>query len=114
MRILLFAAALAAVACGPTTEAGGVPEYTYEVVHVYPHDRGAFTEGLFFLDGYLYEGTGEYGESSIRKVKLETGEVVQRCDNPDASIFGEGIVKWQEKLFELTYKSKLGFIYDFN
>ena len=113
MRILLFAAALAAVACGPTTEAGSVPEYTYQVVHVYPHDRSAFTEGLFYLDGFLYEGTGEWGESSIRKVKLETGEVLQRCEIP-AAYFGEGIVKWKDRLIELTYKSKVGFIYDFN
>lgn len=116
MRFVLLAAALAAVACGPTTttEAGGVPEYTYQVVHVYPHDRSAFTEGLFYLDGYLYEGTGMNGESSIRKVKLETGEVVQRCDNPDPSVFGEGIIKWKDRLYEMTYKNQLGFIYDFN
>ena len=114
MRVLLLAAALAAVACGPATEADGVPEYTYEVVHVYPHDRSAFTEGLFYYDGYLYEGTGDWGRSSIRKVKLETGEVVERCDNPDASIFGEGIVKWKDRLYQLTYKNLIGFIYDFN
>jgi len=116
MRFLLLAAALAAGACGPTTttQAGGVPEYTYEVVHVYPHDRSAFTEGLFYLDGYLYEGTGMNGESSIRKVELETGKVVQRCDNPDPSVFGEGIIKWKDRLYELTYKNQLAFIYDFN
>jgi glutaminyl-peptide cyclotransferase len=113
MRILLIAPVLAAVACGPTTEAGGIPEYTYEVVHVYPHDRSAFTEGLFYLDGYLYEGTGVEGASSIRKVKLETGEVVQRCDISSA-YFGEGIVKWKDRMLELTYKTGVGFIYDFN
>lgn len=113
MRVLLFAAALSAMACGPTTEAGGVPEYTYEVVHVYPHDRGAFTEGLFYHDGYLYEATGMPGESFIRKEKLETGEVLQQCDLPPA-YFGEGIVKWNEKLYQLTYKTGVGFIYDFN
>lgn len=113
MRVLLFAAAFAAVACGPATEAGGVPEYTYEVVHVYPHDRGAFTEGLFYQNGYLYEATGMPGESFIRKEKLETGEVLQQCDLPPA-YFGEGIVKWKDKLYQLTYKTLVGFIYDFN
>ena len=113
MRILILAAALAAAACGPTTEAGGVPEYTYQVVHTYPHDRGAFTEGLFYYDGFLYEGTGMNGESSIRKVKLETGEVVQKHDISDA-YFGEGIIRWKDRLIEMTYKTEVGFIYDFN
>jgi glutamine cyclotransferase len=115
MRILLLWAALTAVACGPsaTTEAGGVPEYTYQVVHVYPHDRSAFTEGLFYYNGFLYEGTGMEGESSVRKVKLETGEVLQRCDIPP-EYFGEGIVKWRDRLLEMTYKAKVGFIYNFD
>jgi glutamine cyclotransferase len=114
MRALILAAALAAIACGPTTQAGSdVPEYTYQVVHTYPHDRGAFTEGLFYQDGYLYEGTGMDGDSSIRKVKLETGEVLQRCNIPEA-YFGEGIIRWQDRLYELTYKAAVGFIYDFN
>jgi glutaminyl-peptide cyclotransferase len=113
MRILIFAAALAAVACGPTTEAVGVPEYTYQVVHTYPHDRSAFTEGLFYYEGFLYEGTGMNGESSIRKVKLETGEVLQKRDLSEA-YFGEGIIKWKDRLIEMTYKTEVGFIYDFN
>ena len=112
MRILVFAAALAAAACGPTTEAGGIPQYTYEVVHTYPHDRSAFTEGLFYYDGFLYEGTGLNGESSIRKVRLETGEVVQEHDLSDA-YFGEGIINWKDRLIEMTYTTEVGFIYDF-
>lgn len=91
-----------------------VPVYGYTVVNAYPHDRDAFTEGLFYLDGFLYEGTGlEEGRSSIRKVKLETGEVVQRHDI-DRNLFGEGIVTWGSELFELTYQSGLGFVYDRN
>jgi len=113
MRILILAAALAAAACGPTTEAVGIPEYTYEVVHTYPHDRGAFTEGLFYDNGFLYEGTGMNGESSLRKVKLETGEVVQKHDI-SAAYFGEGIIRWRDRLIEMTYKTEVGFIYDFN
>ena len=59
-----------------------VPTYGYEIVHTYPHDPHAFTEGLFYLNGFLYESTGLEGQSSIRKVKLETGEVVQKIDVP--------------------------------
>jgi glutaminyl-peptide cyclotransferase len=111
MRTLIAVAALAACACGPASQAG-VPEYGYDVVHIYPHDRGAFTEGLFYLDGFLYEATGLPGESSVRKVKLETGEVLQQHQLPEA-YFGEGIVKWKDKLYQLTYKTEVGFIYDF-
>jgi glutaminyl-peptide cyclotransferase len=81
------------------------------VVHAYPHDAGAFTEGLFYLDGFLYEGTGLAGRSSIRKVKLETGEIVQKRDIPEP-YFGEGIIHWKDRLIELTYQAEAGFIYD--
>jgi glutaminyl-peptide cyclotransferase len=112
MRTLIVAAALTAFACGPASQAG-VPEYGYDVVHVYPHDRNAFTEGLFYLNGFLYEATGVEGRSSVRKVKIETGEVVQEQELP-ADYFGEGIVKWKDKLYQMTYKTEVGFIYDFN
>ena len=101
----------ATLGCGPSTQASGIPEYGYEVVHSYPHDRRAFTQGLFYLDGYLYEGTGLEGESSIRKVKLETGEVLQKRDVPEA-YFGEGIINWKDRLYEITWQQHTGFIYD--
>ena len=101
MRTLIVMAALAVCACGPASQAG-VPEYGYDVVHVYPHDRTAFTEGLFYLDGFLYESTGVEGRSSIRKVKLETGEVIEQQQLPNA-YFGEGIVKWKDKLYPVSY-----------
>ncbi len=112
MRILLAAALLASCACNPaTTEAGdNIPVYGYEVVHTYPHDRTAFTEGLFYLNGFLYEGTGIEEQSSIRKVKLETGEVLQKRDLPN--YFGEGIINWKDRLYELTWQTQIGFIYD--
>ena len=88
-----------------------VPVWGYTVVRAYPHDRDAFTQGLQYLDGVLYEGTGLNGRSSIRKVTLETGEVVLRRDVP-AQYFGEGIVVWQSELFELTWQSGVALIYD--
>ena len=111
MRNLIVVVALVACACGPASQAG-VPEYGYDVVHVYPHDRNAFTDGLFYLNGFLYEATGLPGQSSVRKVKLETGEVLQQTELPE-EYFGEGIVKWKDKLYQMTYKHETGFIYDF-
>ena len=98
----------ASVAHAATTP---VPIYGYDVVHVYPHDTHAFTEGLFYLDGYLYESTGLEGQSSIRKESLESGQVLQRLDIP-ARYFGEGIVAWGDRLIELTWKAQQGFVYD--
>jgi len=112
MRILIVLAAFAAcVGCGQSSDAE-VPVYGYDVVHVYPHDRTAFTEGLFYLNGFLYESTGLETHSSVRKVNLETGEVLQQHALPD-TYFGEGIVKWKDKMYQLTYKTEIGFIYDF-
>jgi glutaminyl-peptide cyclotransferase len=85
--------------------------YDYEVVHVFPHDPDAFTEGLFYLNGFLYESTGLEGHSSIRKVRLQTGEVLERRDIP-SQYFGEGIVSWGSRLIELTWQSHVGFVYD--
>src|SRR6266568_3429635 len=77
-----------------------IPLYTYQVVRVYPHDPGAFTQGLEYVDGALYEGTGLNGRSLIRKVRLETGEVLQRRDI-SADYFGEGITLWKNDVIEL-------------
>jgi glutaminyl-peptide cyclotransferase len=110
-RILVVAAALAAYACGPASHANSIPEYGYEVAHVYPHDPLAFTQGLFYLNGFLYESTGLEGQSSIRKVRPETGEVIQKHDVPEA-YFGEGIVNWNDSLLELTWTTQVGFVYD--
>jgi glutaminyl-peptide cyclotransferase len=87
------------------------PRGSYTVVRVYPHDRAAFTQGLEYHDGFFYEGTGLNGQSSIRKVKLETGEVVQRHDVP-SQYFGEGITIWKSDLIELTWQSQVALVYD--
>lgn len=88
-----------------------VPLYGYQIQRVFPHDPRAFTQGLQYLDGFLYEGTGQHGQSSIRKVKLETGEVVQKRNIP-AEHFGEGITVWKNDLIELTWQSHVAFVYD--
>ncbi len=83
----------------------------YQVVRSYPHDSDAFTQGLQYVDGFFYEGTGLNGRSSIRKVKIETGEVVQQRELP-AEHFGEGITVFGSELFELTWQSRVAFVYD--
>ncbi len=90
---------------------GKLPVFGYTVRRVYPHDPGAFTQGLQYLDGVLYEGTGLNGRSSIRKVKLETGEVLQQRPVPQ-QYFGEGIVVWHADLIELTWRSEVALVYD--
>jgi glutamine cyclotransferase len=95
----------------PPPSGSAVPVYGYRVVNVYPHDPGAFTQGLVYHDGRLYEGTGLHGVSSLRKVELETGRVLARRDLP-GKYFGEGIAVCGNRLFQLTYQSRIGFIYD--
>jgi glutaminyl-peptide cyclotransferase len=102
---------VATILLSPTIARADVPVYGYEIVHTYPHDTQAFTEGLFYLNGFLYESTGLERQSSIRKVVLETGKVVQKVDVPP-QYFGEGIVNWKNHLLSLTWKSEVGFVYD--
>jgi glutamine cyclotransferase len=109
MRVLRLCFVLCA--WGSAICAAAVPRYDFDVVHAYPHDPAAFTEGLFYLNGFLYESTGLEQHSSIRKVRLETGEVLQKIDIP-AQYFGEGIVNWHGHLISLTWKSQVGFVFD--
>jgi glutaminyl-peptide cyclotransferase len=83
----------------------------YQVVHVYPHDSHAFTQGLICVDGHLYESTGLNGRSSLRMVDLSTGQVLQKYDLPP-EYFGEGITDWGSNLIQLTWKAHTGFVYD--
>ncbi|HEX3101920.1 MAG TPA: glutaminyl-peptide cyclotransferase, partial [Pyrinomonadaceae bacterium] len=88
-----------------------LPVYGYEVVKAYPHDPKAFTEGLFYHDGFLYESTGEKGQSTLRKVDLETGKIVQKWDMPRED-FGEGIAMIGDKIYQLTWQQNLGRVFD--
>jgi glutaminyl-peptide cyclotransferase len=96
---------------GGAQAATPIPVYGYKVVHTYPHDTGAYTEGLFYKDGYLYESTGQAGSSTVRKVELQSGETVQRYNVP-SQYFGEGIVDWKDRLVQLTWQTQTGFVYD--
>jgi glutamine cyclotransferase len=83
----------------------------FQIVHTYPHDSKAFTQGLIYVDGHLFESTGLYGRSSIRMVDLSTGKVLQKYSLP-AEYFGEGLTEWGSTLIQLTWKSHKGFVYD--
>lgn len=101
----------AALALPSTWAAAAVPVQGFKVVHSYPHDSQAFTQGLFFHDGFLYEGTGLRGRSTIRKVELETGRVLQAVELPDA-FFGEGISQWGDRLIGITWQEQTAFVLD--
>lgn len=85
--------------------------YGFKVVHTYPHSRDAFTQGLVYDKGVLFEGTGQETGSSLREVELETGKVL-RQHNLDASLFGEGIALYKDRIYQVTWENKVGFIYD--
>ena len=87
-----------------------VPVFGAKVVKTFPHDPQAFTQGLEYYGGYLYESTGRLGESTLRKVELETGKVIQKTSLP-AQEFGEGLTIFHGKIYQLTWLSKKGFIY---
>lgn len=89
------------------------PVSKYQVVNSYPHDRNAFTQGLAFENGFFYESTGLYGQSTLRKVELATGKVLQ-VQELAPQFFGEGVTIYQTKIIQLTWQSNLGFVYDKN
>ena len=88
-----------------------IPTYRYKIVNTFPHDPQAFTQGLEFHDGYLYEGTGQYGKSSLRRVELRTGRIVQIHRLP-SEYFGEGITILGDKIYQLTWQNGVCFVYD--
>jgi glutamine cyclotransferase len=106
--LTLSAAAQAAPATPAKT---ATPVYGYQIVRTYPHDAGAFTQGLLYLDGFLYESTGQIGESTLRKVSLADGRVLKSVNIPRPH-FGEGIVDWGSQILSITWQSGLGFRWD--
>ncbi len=98
-----------------TTAAANItpPVYTYEIVKTYPHDGKAFTQGLVFRDGVLFESTGEYGESTLRKVELANGKVLQKYSVPK-EFFAEGMTILNDKIYQITWREYTGFVYDLN
>lgn len=111
LTLALLILQAAAVAPAPAHHAASIPTYTYQVVHVYPHDPRAFTQGLFYLNGFLYESTGLEGHSSLRKMHFETGEVMRRIELPQA-VFGEGSTVWDNHVLTLTWKDHFGFVFN--
>lgn len=121
ITLILLGLSLTSFACQTGTVANlsnqrnsgkqSIPIYGYEVVHVWPHDRDAFTQGLIFHDGKLLESTGEVGQSTLRRVELETGQVLQKVEVPEP-YFAEGITLLKGKIYQLTWQHQLGFIYD--
>jgi glutaminyl-peptide cyclotransferase len=104
--LLLNPVRLSLPAASISTAAG-----SYQIVHTYPHDPKAFTQGLIYVDGHLYESTGLTGRSSLRMVDLTTGNVLQKHDLP-ADVFGEGLTDWGSTLIQLTWTSHKAFVYD--
>ena len=101
----------AAAHTSPAPEPSDVPVYGYRVIRAYPHDPAAFTQGLAWADGFLYEGTGLEGRSSLRKVDLKTGRVL-KIRRLAKGHFGEGIALCGDRLVQLTWQSRVGFVYD--
>lgn len=106
----LFLFSLLPMAAGALA-APSIPTYDFKVVRSYPHDQQAFTQGLLYRDGFLYESTGLNGKSSIRKVNLETGKVLQSKDIPP-QYFGEGLTAWKDTLVGITWQTQTGFVFD--
>lgn len=92
-------------------QAAAIPVLTATIVKTYPHDPQAFTQGLEYLEGSLYESTGLRGHSTLRQTALETGKVVKSVQLP-AQYFGEGLTIFHGKIYQLTWLDKIGFIYD--
>jgi glutamine cyclotransferase len=113
MRLVAITLSAIVLACAPATVAQRrpAPVQSYKVVATFPHDTSAFTQGLVFADGQIYESTGLNGESSLRRVEIATGRTLQRIDVPK-EYFAEGLALVGDELLQLTWQHKLGFVYD--
>lgn len=107
---IAFAAMIVFISFAASSTAEDAPTYGYEVINVYPHDAAAFTQGLVVADSVFYEGTGLYGESSLRKVDIETGTVLKQYDVHE-DYFGEGITAFADTIYQLTYQENVAFTY---
>ena len=120
---LVMLGVISVIACSTSMESPSSPEtptstntditplFTYRIVNTYPHDPNAFTQGLVFEEGVLYEGTGRYGQSTLRRVDLETGDILQLRELPE-QFFGEGIAIYENRIIQLTWQSNTCFVYD--
>jgi glutaminyl-peptide cyclotransferase len=113
MRLLFTFAILTACSASPAPEASAasLPTYSYRIEKVFPHDPSAFTQGLLYSDGYLYESTGNFGTSTIRQVRIEDGAVVRSVALPN-DIFGEGLADWGDELISITWRHGVGYRWD--
>jgi glutamine cyclotransferase len=109
--VSIFGLLVSCTFLGQNSQAQVPAEYTFTLIKAFPHDTSAYTQGLAYQDGFLYEGTGLNGHSSLRKINLETGTVLQRIDL-QAEFFGEGIAIVRDKIVQLTWKSRQAFVYD--
>ena len=103
----------AAVSASDSGKSSFIPVYGYKIINTYPHESSAFTQGLVYDQGMLYEGTGQYGGSTLRRVDLETGSVLKQIVLND-KLFGEGVAVWKDRLIQLTWQSGMGLVYDKN
>ena len=108
--LLLIVMSFAAQGSSQFAEEDAIPVFGYQIVNVYPHSSLAFTQGLVYDEGVLYEGTGLYGRSTLRRVDLETGRILQQT-NLESTLFGEGIALWKDRIIQLTWQSGLGLVY---
>ena len=112
MFLLLLASCCSADSSVHGEDLSDIPVFGYEIVNSYPHDPMAFTQGLVYdRDDVIYEGTGLYGRSSLRKVDLKSGRVIEQISLPE-SLFGEGVALWEESIVQLTWRSGLGLVYN--
>jgi glutaminyl-peptide cyclotransferase len=120
--VLVLALSLAGLQCNAGANSGAttnnntppnapVAKHGYQIVNIYPHDSGAFTQGLIFVDGKMYEGTGQEGRSSLREVDFQSGRVLKKVDVPEP-FFAEGITLLNGKIYQLTWQHQIGFIYN--
>ena len=119
-RLLLLVLLAAALTAGSASAdkvdidsftSSSIKTYSYKIINSYPHDPNAFTQGLEYDDGLLYEGTGGYGQSSLRRVDIQTGRVVDIVHLED-EFFAEGIAIWKDRIIQLTWRSYQGFVWD--